>query len=277
MIDITLEAISKLEELMHDHVGYAAARNAERILYDLQKQAELRGVTGTTIPLSIKVSVHAGDDGLRLTIDDVSWQVLQKVKDKDFCDVNWDPRQPNLPGLDQAPADQPKPVIDVKALPEHKSLFDRLFRGAYMEMADNCKRNLENASDALTMMIVMPGGNDHRCETYSGGVWGELEVPNTKDAIDGMDDGSYIVFGLDGLMTDTTRRKLVELGFSVDSIVFDDGEWQEWRTNNEGVFALRQKFLDTDFDRRQFAESLVGMTDVDDSLLMSQIEMYDLK
>ena len=117
MIEITLEVIGKLEEMLHDHVGYAASKNAERILEDLRKQAELRGETGTTIPLTIKVSVRAGDDGLHLTVDDVSWQVLQKVKDTDFYDVDWDPRQSNLPGLEPEAAKPNPPVVEAKALP----------------------------------------------------------------------------------------------------------------------------------------------------------------
>ncbi len=286
MIEISLEVISKLEEMLHDHVGFAASKNAERILEDLQKQAELRGVTGTTIPLTIKVSVSAGDNGLRLTVDDVSWQVLQKVKDKDFYDVDWDPRQPNLPGLEPDAAKPEPPVVEAKALPAHEDDdLKEIDMAAFLttcqvglNLMETCKRNVEAIADAngITVLAPSPYG-DSRVVHYAHGEWKMQVVPNVQETLEAADDGECIVFDADGKMTRSTMDKLKKNGYGVLSMETDGVSVRYYSYTDTGCWK-EEDIFDHDADG-----CLLMVGDVcqrlaaDDCLLMDRVCFYGLK
>lgn len=278
MIEITDEIITRFETLLHDHVGYAASRNTDRILADLVKQAEITEMPSSSIPVIIKFRVVATEEGqLNLVLSDVKWKVLSQSTDDDFYTTGIDPKQPNLPGFDQ-PEQSQKPVVDVKALPEHESPLRRLLRASNMELAANCKRNLEKASDETNMMIVAPGANHHRCKTYSGGVWGELEVPDVYESLNAMNDGEHIVFELDGLMSSNSAQALHDKGFGIFKVEQEGNAWEIWGLNGDNVFEVKSAFDASDADEglRKTAEELVNLTDEDDSLLAFQLELHDL-
>ena len=275
MIEVTPELIDRYAQLMSEHAGYAVSRNTERILQDLVKQAEITERSASSIPVTLKMTVIMTEEGeLKLALDDVSWKVMSRSKDDDFYTVPLDDKQMELPGLERNPP--PKPVVDVKALPEHESPVKRLLYGR-MYLADNFKHNLQKSSDTLGMMVAMPASNDRKVLTYDNYVWNEIDVPNVEESLKVMDDGEHIVFGIDGIMTDETRRRLVYEGYAIMSVrMSEDGKWEQWKTGTTGVFELKQTFIDTDNDRRQFAESLVGQTEIDECLLASQAEMCNL-
>lgn len=286
MIEISLEVISKLEEMLHDHVGYAASKNAERILEDLQKQAELRGVTGTTIPLTIKVSVSAGDNGLRLTVDDVSWQVLQKVKDTDFYDVDWDPHQPNLPGLEPDGAKPEPPVVEAKALPAHEDDdLKEIDMAAFLttcqvglNLMETCRRNVETIADAngITVLAPSPYG-DSRVIRYAHGEWKLQVVPNVQETLEAADGGECIVFDVDGKMTRSTMDKLKKNGYGVLSMETDGVSVRYYSYTDTGCWK-EEDIFDHDADG-----CLLMVGDVcqrlaaDDCLLMDSVFFYGLK
>ena len=279
MIELTDDIIAKFETLLHDHVGYAASRNTDRILADLVKQAEITEKPSSSIPVTIKFRVVATEEGqLNLVLNDVKWKVLSQSTDDDFYTTGIDPKQPNLPGFDQ-PEQSPKPVVDVKALPEHESPLRRLLRASNMELAANCKRNLETASDAMAMAIYAPGANGHRCKNYVGGVWSEHEVPNASEFLEEKDDGDHIVFGMDGWMTPTSARSMQDRGFGIFKVVREDNAWELWQLNSDNAFEMKSSAIFSDNEDsmlRDFAEELVTMTDEDDALLPEQLELCDL-
>ena len=279
MIELTDDIIAKFETLLHDHVGYAASRNTDRILADLVKQAEITEKPSSSIPVTIKFRVVATEEGqLNLVLCDVKWKVLSQSTDDDFYTTGIDPKQPNLPGFDQ-PEQSPKPVVDVKALPEHESPLRRLLRASNMELAANCKRNLETASDAMAMAIYAPGANGHRCKNYVGGVWSEHEVPNASEFLEEKDDGDHIVFGMDGWMTPTSARSMQDRGFGIFKVVREDNAWELWQLNSDNAFEMKSSAIFSDNEDsmlRDFAEELVTMTYEDDALLPEQLELCDL-
>lgn len=279
MIELTDDIIAKFETLLHDHVGYAASRNTDRILADLVKQAEITEKPSSSIPVTIKFRVVATEEGqLNLVLCDVKWKVLSQSTDDDFYTTGIDPKQPNLPGFDQ-PEQSPKPVVDVKALPEHESPLRRLLRASNMGLAANCKRNLETASDAMAMAIYAPGANGHRCKNYVGGVWSEHEVPNASEFLEEKDDGDHIVFGMDGWMTPTSARSMQDRGFGIFKVVREDNAWELWQLNSDNAFEMKSSAIFSDNEDsmlRDFAEELVTMTYEDDALLPEQLELCDL-
>ena len=279
MIELTDDIIAKFETLLHDHVGYAASRNTDRILADLVKQAEITEKPSSSIPVTIKFRVVATEEGqLNLVLCDVKWKVLSQSTDDDFYTTGIDPKQPNLPGFDQ-PEQSPKPVVDVKASPEHESPLRRLLRASNMGLAANCKRNLETASDAMAMAIYAPGANGHRCKNYVGGVWSEHEVPNASEFLEEKDDGDHIVFGMDGWMTPTSARSMQDRGFGIFKVVREDNAWELWQLNSDNAFEMKSSAIFSDNENsmlRDFAEELVTMTDEDDALLPEQLELCDL-
>lgn len=285
MIEITDEIITRFETLLHDNVGYAASRNADRILADLVKQAEITEKPSSEIPVAVKFRVVATAEGqLNLVLDDVSWKVLSRSKDDNFYTVGIDPKQPNLPGFDQ-PEPQPKPVVDVKALPEHESHIKRLLQG-YMKLADNCRRNLEKASNELGLPIIIPGDNDHQVKRYSNYAWEVVSVPNVEESLDAMDNGMRIVFDSEGRMTDASMKALFEKGYSVfnvEHVEMPTREWQLWQTNKNGFMEFVKGYYDNDDKdegkdegRRGIATELANHTDKDDALLAGCLEMNNL-
>ena len=291
MIEISLEVISKLEEMLHDHVGYAASKNAERILEDLQKQAELRGVTGTTIPLTIKVSVSAGDNGLRLTVDDVSWQVLQKVKDKDFYDVDWDPRQPNLPGLESEAAKPNPPVVEAKALPAHDDdddaddVMKEFDMAAFLttcqaglNLMEACKHNVETIADAngITVLAPSPYG-DSRVMHYAHGEWKLQVVPNVQETLEAADDGECIVFDVNGKLTTDTMEKLKKNGYGILDVTETDAVNSIYAYTNNGCWMLDDSFARNADGGLQMVNYLLHKVANDDCLLVDRVIFYGLK
>lgn len=294
MIEITLEAIDKLQTLLYEHAGYAASKNAERILDDLRKQAELRGVTATTIPLVIKMAVSAGDDGLHLSVKDVSWQVLQKVSDKDFGDVDWDPHQPNLPGFERD-VTPPKPsVIEAKAWPPHDDDDDdqddddikEIDMAAFLStchaglgLMEACKRNIENIADACAITVLAPSPHDeYRVMTYGGGEgWNLRVVPDVREALDAADDGERIVFDADGVMTRGTMDKLKNNGYGILSVETDGDSVRFYSYTNDGCWQLSGSYVhDTDGCLLMVGELCKRLAN-DDCLLMNRVFYYNVK
>ena len=275
MIEITTAVVEKVQTLMHDNAGFIMAKNVERILDDLARQAEIFGAAKTSIPVTMKMTVEVDDCGVHLTFDSVTWQKTLRATDKACYTVDYDPRQPNLPGFDDR--QEKPPVIDVKALPAHESPIKTFLQG-YMELADNCRRNLENASDATAMMIVAPSEKDHKVLIYEGGVWSDREVPNVEEALAASDDGEHIVFTMDRVMSKESIDSLIGKGFSLFKIVYEEqpAEWQYWMADDEGVFEMVRGCADQDGQgRRSLAERLIDYTE-DDSLLAVSMKMNDL-
>lgn len=296
MIEITLEAIDKLQTLLYEHAGYAASKNAERILDDLRKQAELRGVTATTIPLVIKMAVSAGDDGLHLSVKDVSWQVLQKVSDKDFGDVDWDPHQPNLPGFERD-VTPPKPsVIEAKALPPHdddddnddnddNDDFKEIDMAAWLStchagqnLIEVCKRNIENIADACAITVLAPIRDDgHHVMTYASGVWKTRVVPNVQEALSAADDGEHIVFDSDGMMTRCTMENLKNNGYGILSVDMGGGIVRFYSYTESGCWKTENTFDNSADGCLAMTNELCEMLANDNCLLMNCVCFCGLK
>ena len=280
MIEVTPELIDRYAQLMSEHAGYAVSRNTERILQDLVKQAEITERSASSIPVTLKMTVIMTEEGeLKLALDDVSWKVMSRSKDDDFYTVPLDDKQMELPGLERNPP--PKPVVDVKALPEHESPVKRLLHG-YLELAENCKRNLEKASDDLGFPIVIPGDNDHKICRYSNDIWEDVSVPNVEKALEDMDNGMRIVFDLDGEMTSASLHALQDEGYSVFGVAHVElpvAEWQWWQTNGSGAMEMVKGYLDVESGdgRRNCAMDLINHTDTDDALLAGCLELNNLK
>ena len=290
MLEITLEAIDKLQTLLYEHAGYAASKNAERILDDLRKQAELRGVTATTIPLSIKMAVSAGDDGLHLSVKDVSWQVLQKVSDKDFGDVDWDPHQPNLPGFERD-VTPPKPsVIEAKALPAHDDDDDNIKLNAEIESfmgGDAGKKlmvvsrhNLEAFSDANLIPVLAECWDwNNRVMSYKNGRWEAKVVPNTQEALEAADDGHHLVFGADDEITKASQSLLKGFGVGIVSVEMGrTGEFVSVLTLLEsGCWRTERDFSNDEDGLLELIRYLHEMLSDDDCLLIKQAVFYGMK
>ena len=293
MIEITTAVVEKVQTLMHENAGFIMSKNVERILGDLAKQAEVFGVSMTSIPVTMKMTISVDDFGVHLTFDSVTWQKTMRASDKACYTVDYDPRQPNLPGFDQA--DQPEqpekqqPVIDVKALPEHEDdgeasdsesekdlsgLKELLDGEQFLKVA--CSTNLEGAADAQAMKIFAPlPSSDNRVAIYASGSWKTQIVPNVKSALEAADDGNNIVFGPDGQMTHQTMISLSTSGFGIAAVYRTlDGHLIRKESMDGVTFVEREELDDNENDRRYLLDELKSIMKNDDCLLMFQAEFY---
>lgn len=288
MIEVTPELIDRYAQLMSEHAGYAVSRNTERILQDLVKQAEITERSASSIPVTLKMTVIMTEEGeLKLALDDVSWKVMSRSKDDDFYTVPLDDKQMELPGLERNPP--PKPVVDVKALPEHKDdgeasdsesekdltgLKELLDGEQFLKVA--CSTNLEGAADAQAMKIFAPlPSSDNRVAIYASGSWKTQIVPNVKSALEAADDGNNIVFGPDGLMTHQTMISLSTSGFGIVAVYRTlDGHLLRKESMDGVTFVEHEDLDDNEKDRRYLLDELKTIMENDDCLLMFQAEFY---
>lgn len=289
MIEVTDEIITRFETILHDNVGYAASRNADRILADLVKQAEITEKPSSEIPVAVKFHVVATAEGqLNLVLDDVSWKVLSRSKDDNFYTVGIDPKQPNLPGFDQ-PEPKPKPVVDVKALPEHEDDandaggFDDELSELFKEccpkdLRKSILQNLQKAGDEMIMIVVMPTLDDRHVVKYLDDVWSKELVPNEMKVLEQLDDGEHIVFGLDGELTKTTKAKLLKKGYGILSVGrLLDRRLVLMKAKNSSAFDVIFDVADDLDGRFNFFEKLAQMIKEDDALIMNEAEFYEYK
>lgn len=293
MIEITTAVVEKVQTLMHENAGFIMSKNVERILDDLAKQAEVFGVSMTSIPVTMKMTISVDDFGVHLTFDSVTWQKTMRASDKACYTVDYDPRQPNLPGFDQA--DQPEqpekqqPVIDVKALPEHEDDandaggFDdelsELFKDCCpKDLRKNILQNLQKAGDEMIMIVVMPTLDDRHVVKYLDDVWSKELVPNEMKALEQLDDGEHIIFGLDGELTKTTKAKLLKKGYGILSVGRSlDGHLALMKAKDSGTFDVIFDVADDLDGRFNFFEKLAQMIKEDDALIMNEAEFYEYK
>lgn len=287
MIEITTAVVEKVQTLMHDNAGFIMSKNVERILDDLAKQAEILCCASATIPVTMKMTISVDDGGVHLTFDSVTWQKTMRATDKACYTVDYDPRQPNLPGFDQAEKQQP--VIDVKALPEHEDdgaasdsesgkdlsgLKELLDGEQFLKVA--CSTNLEGAANAQAMKIFAPlPSSDNRVAIYASGSWKTQIVPNVKSALEAADDGNNIVFGPDGQMTHQTMISLSISGFGIVAVYRTlDGHLIRKESMDGVTFVEHEELDDNENDRRYLLDELKSIMESDDCLLMFQMEFY---
>lgn len=287
MIEITDEIIAKFETLLHEHVGYAASRNTDRILADLVKQAEITEKPSSSIPVTIKFRVVATEEGqLNLVLGDVKWKVLSQSTDDDFYTTGIDPKQPNLPGFDQ-PEQSPKPpVVEVKAPPAHEDDdLKEIDMAAFLttcqvglNLMEACKRNIETIADANAITVLAPSPyGDSRVMRYAHGEWKLQVVPNVQEALEAADDGECIVFDVDGKMTRSTMDKLKKNGYGVLSMETDGVSVRYYSYTDTGCWK-EEDIFDHDADG-----CLLMVGDVcqklatDDGMLMDRVYFCGLK
>ena len=287
MIEITDEIITRFETLLHDNVGYAASRNADRILADLVKQAEITEKPSSEIPVAVKFHVVATAEGqLNLVLDDVSWKVLSRSKDDNFYTVGIDPKQPNLPGFDQPEPKPNPPVVEAKALPAHEDDdLKEIDMAAFLttcqvglNLMEACKRNVEAIADANCITVLAPSPyGDSRVIRYAHGEWKLQVVPNVQETLEAADDGECIVFDADGKMTRSTMDKLKKNGYGVLSMETDGVSVRYYSYTDTGCWK-EEDIFDHDADG-----CLLMVGDVcqrlanDDCLLMDRVIFYGLK
>ena len=231
MIEITTAVVEKVQTLMHDNAGFIMAKNVERILDDLARQAEIFGATKTSIPVTMKMTVEVDDCGVHLTFDSVTWQKTLRATDKACYTVDYDPRQPNLPGFDDQ--QEKPPVIDVKALPEHKDesepkLMDIMDRECFAKLkkaniealrrlTEAAQKNVYAYRSEVTVWMIERGGDP---------TW--LQVPNSHDMLETMDadNDTMIVADLQGF-SESSLERIDGMGWGTMRIFRKkDGEWQ---------------------------------------------------
>lgn len=285
MIEITDEIIAKFETILHDHVGYAASRNTDRILADLVKQAEITERPSSSIPVTIKFRVVATEEGqLNLVLNDVKWKVLSQSTDDDFYTTGIDPKQPNLPGFDQADP-QPKPVVDVKALPEHAEDQD-----AGYDLIDHCGLSREDYSllldwnlhaayklfystmeDAKLYMTL-----DRNVEVMlTPYTWEVKPVPNIKEAMEAIDADQNAVLVDDIGFSLESRDKLVRWGFGVMILkwfpVLQKWQIDEWKGSDDEKWKKKIEFAVEEKDKMmEWIKSVLA----DDDVVLHQREFY---
>ncbi len=284
MIEFTPEIIDIFSQKVQDHVGYAMSRNTGQILMDLKTQADLLGVSKTSIGFNVVGCVSADDDGLHLTIDRVKWRITRERSDKDFYTVDVDPRQPDLPGFEREATPQ-KPVVDVKALPEHADdqndeydliLHDGLPREDYSYMLDwnlhAAYKLFYSTMEDMKLYMTLGRSVEIMLDPYT---WEEKLVPNIKEAMQAIDADQNAVLVEDIGLSAESRDKLVRWGYGVMILkwfpVLQKWQIDEWKGSSEGKWSKKIEFPVEEKDKMMdWIKSVLA----DDDVVFHQREFF---
>ena len=170
--------MSKLEEALKDHVGYAASRNAANIMIALEKQLEAGGEN--EMPVSVHFRVKKEMDEVTLAIDDVSWKITKKVVDRDFYSIPVESAQLELPFEEAKKEKQLDLVLPVYAVPARGSLPVNL--DDIQEAVALSKKNMYSFLDEEEIALVYIADGKWFARRPRNG-WVRVHIPLTAETL----------------------------------------------------------------------------------------------